>query len=96
MEKEDLEELRKMLKKLIEDEEVRESFENFKKRVMPKPNFKIYMESDEKGEGCKIEVEGNRPSIMLALAHLSNSLLEQSNLTKSDILEAIETGLEED
>lgn len=59
-----------------------------------KPNFFIKMRTYKDREGYSIEVKGNRPSIMTALAELSGSLLEKSNLSKSDILRAVKTGLE--
>ena len=62
---------------------------------IPKPEFKIYMKSDEEGEGFEIEVYGDKPSLCMALAELTTQLLEKSNLTKDDIIEAIEAGIEE-
>ena len=58
------------------------------------PMFKIHMESDEEGEGCSIEVEGNKPSLMIALAELASNLIEHTNLTEEDILKAVQTGIE--
>lgn len=59
-----------------------------------KPKFKICMESDEKGKGFTIEVEGNKLSLKIALSELVCELLQDTDLTEKDIMEAVETGLE--
>lgn len=62
--------------------------------VEMKPNFFIKMRTFKDKEGYSIEVKGNRPSLMTALAELSGNLLEKRNLSEKDILRAVKTGLE--
>ena len=73
-------------------EELKESLTGLKS--IKKPEFKIHIESDKEGEGRYLEIKGNRPSIMVALAEIARSLVLESNLTEDDIREAIETGIE--
>ncbi len=54
-------------------------------------NFKILIESQN--EGVKIELAGTKHELMYALAHLSSTLLKESNLSEKDIKKAIEIGL---
>lgn len=54
-------------------------------------NFKILIESQN--EGVKIAITGTKHELMYALAHLSSSLLEESNLSEKDIKRAVEIGL---
>ena len=54
-------------------------------------NFKILIEPQNKG--VKIAIAGTKHELMYALAHLSSSLLEESNLSERDIKRAIEIGL---
>lgn len=42
--------------------------------------------------GTNVHVEGSNASIMLALSILSSNLLEETNLSKEDILDAIQHG----
>ena len=65
-----------------------------KKKSDFKPDFKIFIESDKKGEGCTVNVKGSKNSIMLGLAELATSLMLNSNLTERDIKYAIERGIE--
>lgn len=58
-----------------------------------KPKFKIYIETNKKGTGRTIEIKGNKASLMVGLADLATTLIEQSNLTEEDILFAINTGI---
>jgi len=41
-----------------------------------------------------LELEGNRPSLLFALAHLTAALIENTNITAEDIREAVEKGIE--
>ena len=84
--------LKDMLEKSIDESGLREEFEEFKKKQ--KPNFKIRLETYKDREGYAIEVKGNRPSLCLALAELATSLMLETNLTKEDILELINKGIE--
>jgi hypothetical protein len=54
-------------------------------------NFKILIESQN--EGVKIAIAGTKHELMYALAHLSSTLLKESNLSEKDIKKAIEIGL---
>lgn len=54
-------------------------------------NFKILIESKE--DNIKMEVYGTKIDLMNALANLSNTLLEKSNLSKDEIKYAIELGM---
>lgn len=54
-------------------------------------NFKILIESQN--EGVKIAITGTKHELMYVLAHLSSSLLEESNLSEKDIKRAVEIGL---
>lgn len=54
-------------------------------------NFKILIESQN--EGVKIVIAGTKHELMYALAHLSSTLLKESNLSEKDIKKAIEIGL---
>lgn len=54
-------------------------------------NFKILIESKE--DNNKMEVYGTKIDLMNALANLSNTLLEKSNLSKDEIKYAIELGM---
>lgn len=54
-------------------------------------NFKILIESQN--EGVKIAIAGTKHELMCALAHLSSTLLKESNLSEKDIKKAIEIGL---
>ena len=54
-------------------------------------NFKILIESQN--EGVKIAIAGTKYELMYALAHLSSTLLKESNLSEKDIKKAIEIGL---
>ena len=87
-----LEDLKEKLESALDETGLREEFEEFKKKH--KPKFKIYMKSHSNGEGCMIEVEGNKPSLLFALAHLTATLVKETNLTADDIREAIEEGID--
>ena len=89
--KEKLDELRNLLEEALDETGLRDEFEKYRKHR--KPEFKIYMKSHSNGEGCTIEVVGNKPSLMLALAELSTSLMRETNLTAEDIREAINMGI---
>lgn len=54
-------------------------------------NFKILIESQN--EGAKIAIAGTKHELMYALAHLSSTLLKESNLSERDIKRAVEIGL---
>lgn len=54
-------------------------------------NFKILIESKE--DNNKMEVYGTKIDLMNALANLSNTLFEKSNLSKDEIKYAIELGM---
>lgn len=54
-------------------------------------NFKILIESKE--DNVKLEVYGSKVELMEALAYLSKSLLEKSNLSKDEIKYAVELGM---
>lgn len=82
MNKKEKEELNEMLGAVIK---------KLSEALILKLKFKIHIESE--GEGCKVEIEGNKPSLMTALAELSGALVENSNLTEKDILFAINTGI---
>lgn len=108
-----MEDLEKMLNKMIDDRGLREDFEKFKKENEGKsleelldelkekikkvenfkPDFKILVESDKEGMGRTVSVKGNKKSIMIGLAELATSLVQDSNLTEEDIRYAIETGI---
>ena len=49
-------------------------------------NFKILIESQN--EGVKIAIAGTKHELMYALAHLSSTLLKESNLSERDIKRA--------
>lgn len=75
----------KSLEELLD--ELKEKVKNFK------PDFKILVESNKEGIGRTVSVKGNKKSIMIGLAELATSLVEDSNLTEEDIRYAIETGI---
>ena len=54
-------------------------------------NFKILIESKE--DNVKLEVYGSKVELMKALAYLSKSLLEKSNLSKDEIKYTVELGM---
>lgn len=85
-------ELKELLGKL------KEGLDDLKEDILkdiPKPNFEIHLKSHPNGKSCKMHIEGNWPSLMLALSELSYTLVNKTNLSKEDILEAVERGFEE-
>jgi len=89
---EKIENLKNKLEEALDEYGLREEFEDFKKRL--KPDFKIIMKSNPNGKSCMLELEGNRPSLLFALAHLTAALIENTNITAEDIREAVEKGIE--
>ena len=87
--KEALKTLRGVLEKSIKESGLEEEL---KKKF--KPNFKLHIETHKNKEGYEIEVKGNRASLCLALAELTTNLMQQTNLTSDDILDAVHQGIE--
>lgn len=85
-------ELKDMIEGMLDDCGLREEYEKFKERR--KPDFKIIMKSNPNGKSCMLELEGNRPSLLFALAHLTAALIDNTNLTAEDIREAVEEGID--
>ena len=84
-------ELDELMKKLKEG--LKELKEEISKDI-PKPKFEIHLKSYPDGEGYQSHIEGNWSSLMLALAELSYTLVQKTNLSKEDILEAVNRGLD--
>ena len=59
--------------------------------MLKEKNYKILIESQN--EGVKIAIAGTKHELMYALAHLSSTLLKESNLSERDIKRAVEIGL---
>lgn len=87
MKKENLKELKKLLKEIIDESGSRENVEELLKKR--KPNFVLSIKSNEDGESSKVHIEGSSSDIMFGLSNLIAAIVEGTNLDEDDIRDCV-------